>query len=610
MLGDKLPPATGKSFVPTNLGAKSGLLRWCFLRSPWQLAGNLTLLSLSAALGIGALLLFAPLFDRGIIPGNFWIAASILLLQLFCFLAGGGLAAVSFHLFSSYGANLAGALTLRIYEHLQKQAFISQLHRGQSELLQLLRGDIAIIEASFSQLLGQGFVAALQVLVVLGLMLAWHLPLFLLGLAGLSGMGALTYLASRYSERELSREIQENVKVGEHILKTLGLRGYLLRTSALGHWCSETLRALLRGYTQSLIRRRTRPHWFLEAGQGWGHLALFVLYLLGAYLATAGRMSVGQLVAFAALFTYLSTGAQQLAPALVGLIDGCHRLRQVGQELEASSQLPQPPRPASVDAVRGRYDFQAVSFGYPSSSPCAIRELTLSILPGRVTAIIGRSGSGKTTLGYLLLRFFDPDTGSILLDGLPLRQFSSSELWRRIGYVSQEPIFFRGTIRENLLLGREAADAALENACRRALIHERILQAGGFDAPLAEIGYNFSGGERQRLAVARALALEPAVLILDEPTAHLDGLNERCLLEVIRQTADSGKTVVFITHRLPEDFPADYLVVLDGGRLVACGPPGGLLPATTEEQTLFGELGCHAAPGTHPQLKSPAGMVK
>jgi len=561
-------------------------------------------------LGIGALLLFAPLFDRGIIPGNFWIAASILLLQLFCFLAGGGLAAVSFHLFSSYGANLAGALTLRIYEHLQKQAFISQLHRGQSELLQLLRGDIAIIEASFSQLLGQGFVAALQVLVVLGLMLACHLPLFLLGLAGLSGMGALTYLASRYSERELSREIQENVKVGEHILKTLGLRGYLLRTSALGHWCSETLRALLRGYTQSLIRRRTRPHWFLEAGQGWGHLALFVLYLLGAYLATAGRMSVGQLVAFAALFTYLSTGAQQLAPALVGLIDGCHRLRQVGQELEASSQLPQPPRPASVDAVRGRYDFQAVSFGYPSSSPCAIRELTLSILPGRVTAIIGRSGSGKTTLGYLLLRFFDPDTGSILLDGLPLRQFSSSELWRRIGYVSQEPIFFRGTIRENLLLGREAADAALENACRRALIHERILQAGGFDAPLAEIGYNFSGGERQRLAVARALALEPAVLILDEPTAHLDGLNERCLLEVIRQTADSGKTVVFITHRLPEDFPADYLVVLDGGRLVACGPPGGLLPATTEEQTLFGELGCHAAPGTHPQLKSPAGMVK
>lgn len=610
MLGGEPQPSTGKIYVPTNLRVGTGLLRWCLQRAPWRLARNIALLSLSAVLGIGALLLFAPLFDRGIIPGNFAVAASILLLQLTCFLAGGGLAAAAFHLFSSYGANLAAALTLRTYQHLQRQSFLFQLHRGQSELLHLLRGDIAIIEGSFSQLLGQGFVAALQILVVLGLMLAWHLPLLLLGLAGLGGMGALTYVASRYSEKELSQEIQENVKVGEHILKTLGLRGYLLRVSALGIWCSETLHVLLRGYTRNLIRRRTRPHWLLEAGQGWGHLALFVLYLLGAYLTTAGKMSVGQLVAFAALFTYLSTGAQQLAPAWVGLLDGYHRLQRLGQELEASSELPQPLTPVSVAAVRGGYEFQAVSFGYPGAGSFALQELTLSIPPAGATTIIGRSGSGKTTLGYLLLRFFDPNAGSIYLDGFYLSQYSSPELWGRIGYVPQEPSFFRGTIRENLILGRAATDADLEIACRQALIYERILQAGGFDAPLAEIGYNFSGGERQRLAVARALVPQPAILILDEPTAHLDRLNERCLLEVIRQAADSGKTVVFITHRLPEEFPVDFIVVLDAGRLVACGTPDGLFPANPEDQTLLGELGCQAASEKQLQLKNPPSMRK
>jgi ABC-type multidrug transport system fused ATPase/permease subunit len=182
MIGGEPQPSCGKRYVSINVGAKSGLLRWCWQRAPWRLAGNLALLSLSAVLGIGALLLFAPLFDRGIIPGNFATAASILLLQLFGFLGGGGLAAAAFHLFSSYGANLAAALTLRTYQHLQSQSFTSQLHQGQSELLHLLRGDIAIIEGSLSQLLWQGFVAALQILVVLGLMLAWHLPLFWLAL--------------------------------------------------------------------------------------------------------------------------------------------------------------------------------------------------------------------------------------------------------------------------------------------------------------------------------------------------------------------------------------------------------------------------------------------
>jgi len=553
----------------------------------------MTLLTLAAGLGAAGLLLFAPLFDRGVIPGNFPLILSILLVQLACLLAKGALGAGAFHLFSAYGADLAATLTLRVYHHLQRQSFTYQLDKGQSELLQLLRGDTAIIEGGFSQLAGQALVAGLQILIVLALLLAWYPGLFWLGLAGLAGTGVLACAASRVSEKALAREIQENVRVGEHLLKTLGVRGFLLQVSAWGEWGGAALRTLLADYTQTLRRRRTRPNWLMEAGQGWGYAALFILYLLGGYWVTAGKMSIGGLVSLAALFTYLSSGAQQLGASMVGLRDGLLRLQRLQGELACSRELPEPADPAAVASVRGAYAFRTVNFSYPGSDLPALKGLTLRIPPGRVTVLIGRSGSGKTTLGYLMLRFFDPDAGSIHLDDLPLQHFSARELWGKIGYVPQEPIFFRGSIRDNLLLGRPATDEDLARACRAAAIYDQILKAGGWDAQLAEIGYSLSGGERQRLAVARALVPAPPILILDEPTAHLDKVNAQAIWSIIREIATSGKMVLIITHRLPPGLAADNLAVLDAGRLVAWGPLDGLSPAAPEDQELLRELGCH-----------------
>lgn len=441
-------------------------------------------------------------------------------------------------------------------------------------------------------MVGQGLVAALQILIVLALMIAWYPALFWLGLAGLGATGVLTFAAARLLEKALSGEIETNIRVGEHLLKTLGVRGFLLRASALSQWSSLTLRALLSDYTKTLIRRRTLPNWLTEAGQGVGYVALFLLYLLGGYLVLAGKMSVGGLIAFAALLTSLSSGAQQLAAAVVGLMDGLHRLKRLERELAISNEVHEPEDPADIASIRGAYDFRGVGFGYPRGELPALKELTLSIPPGRVTVVIGRSGSGKTSLGYLMLRFVEPDAGSIHLDGVPLSRYSTPELWRKIGYVPQEPIFFRGSIRDNLLLGRDATDEDLERACRAASIYERILKAGGWDAELAEIGYSLSGGERQRLAVARALVHEPPILILDEPTAHLDGIYERGVLTMIREIAGSGKTVIFISHRLPPAFAGDHIVALDAGRLVASGAVDVLRPAAPDDQELLRELGC------------------
>jgi subfamily B ATP-binding cassette protein MsbA len=254
---------------------------------------------------------------------------------------------------------------------------------------------------------------------------------------------------------------------------------------------------------------------------------------------------------------------------------------RVFEILEMSPAIADPESPVALPSpVRGRVAYENVSFRYQgdSSLPWTLDGINLSVAPGEVVALVGPSGGGKTTLVSLLPRFWDPNGGRILLDGVDIRSLRLAELRGSIGVVPQEPALFSGSIRENIAYARPgASEADVESAARAAHAHEfieRLPQV--YDTVVGERGVKLSGGQRQRVAIARAILKNPAVLILDEATSSLDTESERLIEDALAKLL-VGRTTLIIAHRLSTVQRADRLVVVDRGRIVEEGTHGELL---------------------------------
>ena len=238
--------------------------------------------------------------------------------------------------------------------------------------------------------------------------------------------------------------------------------------------------------------------------------------------------------------------------------------------------------------VRGEVAFEHVWFRYPSTPPTpppadgapgwALRDVTLTVRPGQLAAVVGPSGAGKTTLSYLVPRLYDVDRGRVRIDGTDVRELTLSSLAEVIGMVTQETYLFHATVRDNLRYADEdATDEQLRAAARAANIDERIMSfPDGYDTVVGERGFRLSGGERQRLAIARVILKDPRVLILDEATSALDTTSERLVQEALEQVM-VGRTTIAIAHRLSTILAADVIFAVDGGRLVEQGTHDELL---------------------------------
>jgi ATP-binding cassette subfamily C protein CydCD len=222
--------------------------------------------------------------------------------------------------------------------------------------------------------------------------------------------------------------------------------------------------------------------------------------------------------------------------------------------------------------------YEEVGFTYVPGDPPALRQVNFAVQRGQTVALVGRSGSGKTTAMHLLLRFWDPERGRILLEGHDLRQYTLVALRQQMALVSQDTYLFNASVRENLRLGRaDATDAALEQAAREAHAHEFIMRLPErYDTRLGERGVQLSGGQRQRLAIARAILKDAPILLLDEATSHLDSENERLVHEALKRLM-AGRTTLLIAHRLSTVRDADLIVVLHEGHVVEQGTHAELL---------------------------------
>ncbi|MBI3941735.1 MAG: ABC transporter ATP-binding protein [Chloroflexi bacterium] len=366
-------------------------------------------------------------------------------------------------------------------------------------------------------------------------------------------------------------------------------REYLSRRNALANLVQETISgirlivalqrqgqrsAALRASNQGLVRLWARvvtldslyELWFAHLLQAVG----FAIVLgFGSFAVLSGDLTVGGLVAFMAYAPWLYTAISTLTQTRMDWAKNRADLERIFNYVDLKPDIMDSPQAVTLDRVHGQIEFEYVSFSYASRSESALHDLNLSIMPGQCVALVGPSGSGKSTVVDLLVRFYDPNAGTIRIDGHDIRHVTLASLRDHMGLVAQDTFLFNDTVLANLRFGNESASLVdIEAAAKASQIHTFIQSLPqGLDTMLGERGVKLSGGERQRIAIARALLRNPPILILDEATAAIDSVTEQKIQQVIAEMAGK-RTVILIAHRLATVMHADWIYVFDHGRII------------------------------------------
>lgn len=310
----------------------------------------------------------------------------------------------------------------------------------------------------------------------------------------------------------------------------------------------------------------------IQNGAQWGqHLVSVAIIILGVYLIIEGKLSQGGLIAA----YLLSSRAMAPVSQAAGLLAQYHQASTALRTLDEIMALPQERAPGkdwvSRPVLSGKLEFRDVQFRYPDSGQSALTGVSIKLAAGERVAVLGKNGSGKSTLQRLLLGLYFPDSGSISLDNVDLRQLDPAELRRNIGYVPQDVELFYGSLRDNIVLSRPVSSEELLRVTELSGLKQYVdAHPDGFDLQIGERGQRLSGGQRQAVAIARAMVGDPPILLLDEPTGSLDHSSEEHFKRSLGRAAE-GKTVVMVTHRTSLLELANRIVVLDGGRVVADG---------------------------------------
>ncbi|MFI0454065.1 ABC transporter ATP-binding protein [Actinomadura sp. 6N118] len=303
-----------------------------------------------------------------------------------------------------------------------------------------------------------------------------------------------------------------------------------------------------------------------------------IIYWAAGLTASGGRplISIGTLVAFTTLQASLFRPMVMLLQTGVEVQSSLALFSRIFEYLDLRPDIEEPAKPAPIQNVRGEVRFEHVGFSYDGSP--ALQDLDLVVPAGTSLAVVGETGSGKTTLGYLVPRLYDATSGRITIDGVDVRDLSFEDLSNAVGVVSQESYLFHASVADNLRFAKpDATDEELHGAARAAQIHDHIMSLpDGYDTMVGERGYRFSGGEKQRLALARTILRNPPILVLDEATSALDTQTEQAVQEAIDRLAE-GRTTITIAHRLSTVRDADQIIVLDQGRIAERGTHDDLL---------------------------------
>ena len=469
------------------------------------------------------------------------------------------------------GSRVVTDIRQQLFGHLMRLPIGFHLKNPSSRMLSRVINDVNWIQNAVSGVLKDLFQQSLTFLVLLGVILYqnWRLALFSILVIPLSAYPMVRFgnqlrkIATAGQERtaDMSTALQETL-TGVRIVK-----GFT-REDAEGRRFAGFNEAYFRTNMKSTqVSSITSP--VLEAV---GILGVAGIIWYGGSQVIQGAMTPGTFFSFLTAVFLMYTPIKRLASANNTIQQALAAADRVFTVLDVPTEAAQDTGTRSLDGVRSAIALQGVSFRYEGVEAWALTDISLTVRPGEVLALVGSSGAGKTTLVNLIPRFHDPTAGAILIDGVDLREIRLSALRRQIGIVSQETLLFDDTVGNNIAYGRdEATEEAITDAARAAFAHDFIMKLpNGYDTLIGENGVRLSGGERQRLAIARALLRNPPILILDEATSSLDTESER-MVQMALANLMKGRTTFVIAHRLSTVQRADRIAVLAGGRLVEVG---------------------------------------
>ncbi|MEM9490001.1 MAG: ABC transporter transmembrane domain-containing protein, partial [Myxococcota bacterium] len=444
--------------------------------------------------------------------------------------------------------------------------------RRTGELVGRLASDVTVVEG----VVGSQLSAALRNMVQLvgGITLLFvanaKLTLFMLLVVPPITLAAVYFgrIIRRMSEAVQDRLSEASGQVQESIGAIQTVQAFVREE----HEAAEYHRGVEAAFDQALVLARWRAT-FVAGVSSAGFAAMALLLWLGGREVANGELSAGALVEFL-LYTFVISGAlgnvASMWSSLQRAVGATDRLFSI---VDTIPDIRDPDDARSLPDGRGAVHFDHIEFHYPSRPDKPVfRDIDLRIAPGEVVALVGPFGSGKTTLTALLLRFYDVLAGAVRFEGIDVRELRLAELRKAMAIVSQEPVLFSGTIRDNIAYAREdASDSEVEAAARDAHAHDFVIGfPDGYNTIIGERGIKLSGGQRQRLAIARALLANPRVLILDEATSNLDAESEALVQEALARLM-KGRTTLVIAHRLSTVRDADRIVVLDQGAIVEQG---------------------------------------
>jgi ATP-binding cassette, subfamily B, bacterial len=584
----------------------------------WQIAGMLVMILINTGLTLLTPLILRQLIDKTIPGKNINQLVLLALALLLIPSVGGGINVFQRRLNSFVGEGTIYDLRVALYSHLQRMSLRFFTNTRVGELMSRLNNDVVGAQNAISNTIVSIITNIVQAAGVLAVMLAleWHLtlvsviilPLFILAARRMGGR-----------LREIARQqLEANAQMNAVMNETLNISGSLL-VKLFGRKDTEVRRFEGRASTvRDLgVRRAVLGASFFVIIGLLSAVGTALVYGIGGFLAIRGTFTIGMIVAFGAYLSSLYSALQGLANAPVDFATSMVSFERVFEVIDLPTDIEEKPHAAVLKEVSGRLEFDHVTFQYeareqpmlsdvrrfgmdsvtaalsggkggrpangkdgneeeaPARSQArerALEELTFTVKPGQLVALVGPSGAGKTTLTYLIPRLYDPTRGQIRIDGYELRDVTLDSLSDQIGMVTQETHLFHDTIRTNLLYAKlDATQAELEAAAQAANIHDFVVELpDGYDTIVGERGYRLSGGEKQRIALARVILKDPRILVLDEATSHLDSESEALIQEALKRVM-AGRTSIVIAHRLSTILAADLILVMDRGQIVERG---------------------------------------